>query len=77
MVFPDVASPLKQAVVDATQKAFASLRTAASPDMQQVEKALKELTTLKVRLQQPVSCTIYTLAVLVTVSRKHQAAVVW
>ena len=42
---------LEQAVVDATQKAYASLGTAASPDMQQIQEALKELTTLKVRIQ--------------------------
>ena len=57
---PLPSSPLEQAVIDATQKAFASLRTAASPDMQQVEEALKQLTTLKVSLQQPVSCMVST-----------------
>lgn len=46
---------LEQSVVDATRKAYASLGTAASPHMQHVEEALEELTSLKVRLQQPVS----------------------
>ena len=68
---------MEQAVVDATQKAYASLKTAAPPDMHQVEEALKELTTLKVRLQQPVSCTVSTLAVLATVKCKYHAAVLW
>lgn len=52
---------LEQSVVDATRNAYASLGTAASPNMLHVEEALEELTSLKVSLQQPVtniSCTV-------------------
>ena len=39
---------LEQSVVDATKSAYASLTTAASPNLQHVEEAFKELTSLKV-----------------------------
>ena len=41
----------EQSVVDATKSAFAGLKTAATPSLQHVEEALKELTSLKVSLR--------------------------
>lgn len=53
---------LEQSVVDATKSAYASLRTSASPELQHVEEALKELTSLKVSKLQSIQDTISTLA---------------